>query len=196
MTNQRVERGYLTSSLGSASHSGEHGFKTVPGLLKRVIEERAWEGRLIVETGEEFDGFKNFEAYVKANPSKGLGTDLDTIKRLVANDEELFQWVLAEERKAHPLGTNQYTEGVNIVNTRKRPQGNSKAYALQKLSDEGEIDLLEQVKGGKLSANEAMKQAGFRRPRIAIYLDDPESAAKTLLSNASPEFLDELRRLL
>jgi hypothetical protein len=75
-------------------------------------------------------------------------------------------------------------------------RGNSKAYALQKLSDEGHIELLDQVKAGKISANEAMKKAGYRRPRIAIFLDDAESAAKTLVSHASPEFLAELRELL
>jgi len=89
---------------------------------------------------------------------------------------------------------------VNIVNgfieKHDRPKGNSKAYALQKLSDEGKIDLLEQVHAGKISANVAMRKAGFRIPRMAIYLDDPASAAKTLLTHASPEFLEELRRLL
>jgi hypothetical protein len=78
----------------------------------------------------------------------------------------------------------------------KSPQGNSKAYALQKLSDEGQIELLDQVKTGKISANAAMNKAGYRRPRVAVYLDDPESAAKTLLTHASPEFIEELKQLL
>jgi hypothetical protein len=60
-----------------------------------------------------------------------------------------------------PNGTNQHTEGVNNVNTLgekvQRPQGNSKAYALQKLSDEGQVELLQQVQSGKISADKAMK---------------------------------------
>jgi len=217
MTNQLVERGYLTQSLGSASHSGEHGFKAVPGLLKLVLRERAWEKRIIVETGEEFPGFPNFEAYLRANPPKGLGSDIELINNLIGKDEELRAMFYAALRK--PVGTNQYTEGVYNVNTLEQPlesnqhtegldiikplngkhsypSGTSKEYALQRLSDEGHIELLEQVKAGKLSANAAMKQAGFRRPRLAIALDDPESAAASLHDNATPEFLEELKRLL
>jgi hypothetical protein len=192
MTNQMVERGYLTQSLGSASHSGEHGFKAVPGLLKLVLENRAWERRIIVETGEEFEGFPSFEAYIKANPPRGLGTDVKTIEKLIdAKDTKLLK--AFHDALKHQ---GQRTDFVDNINEVKRPDGTSKAYAIQKLSDEGRIDLLDQVEAGKLSASTAMKKAGFRRPKIAVSLDDPESAAKTLLTHASPEFLAELRRLL
>src|SRR5712691_5068549 len=89
MVNQLVERGYLTQSLGSASHSGEHALKTVPGLLKLVLKERAWERRIIVETGEEFDGFPSFETYIKANPPRGVGVSIEVIDTLIDKDEEL-----------------------------------------------------------------------------------------------------------
>lgn len=36
------------------------------------------------------------------------------------------------------------------------------SYVLQKLGDEGEFELLDQVKTGNLSANAAMKKVGFR----------------------------------
>src|SRR5450755_616046 len=89
MKNQLVERGYLTSSLIGAAHSGEHGFKTVPGLLKRVLEERAWERRLIVQTGEEFEGFRTLEEYIKANPPKGLGASVELLDKLINSDKDL-----------------------------------------------------------------------------------------------------------
>jgi hypothetical protein len=199
MTNVQVERGYLTQSLGNASHSGEHGLKTVPGLLKLVLEKEAWKERIIVQTGEEFPGFPDFEAYIKANPPRGLGIDnAETIDKLIGEDEDLRIKFYAALRRPHggDHASKEAKSKINNVNLAKVPAGNSKAYALQKLSDEGQIDLLDQVKAGKLSANEAMKKAGFRRPKIAVSLDDPESAAKTLLTHASPEFLAELRRLL
>jgi hypothetical protein len=192
MPNVQVERGYLTQSLGSASHSGEHGLKTVPGLLKLVLEKEAWRERIIVQTGEEFPGFPNFKAYVEANSPRGLGTDVKTIEKLIdANDTKLLK--AFHDALKHQ---GQRTDFVDNINEVKRPDGTSKAYAIQKLSDEGRIDLLDQVKAGKLSASAAMKKAGFRRPKISVRLDDPESAAKTLLTHASPEFLAELRRLL
>lgn len=190
MTNQLVERGYLTQSLGSASHSGEHGFKAVPGLLKLVLENRAWEKRIIVETGEEFPGFPSLEAYIAANPPKGLGASIDLINRLIGNDEELRTMFYQSLRR--PQGKHH----IDIINMSEVPNGTSKAYALQKLSDEGQVELLDQVKAGTLSANQAMKKAGYRRPKIAVSLDDPQSAARTLHTHASPEFIEELRRLL
>lgn len=191
MTNQLVERGYLTQSLGSASHSGEHGFKAVPALLKRVLEERAWEGRIIIETGEEFEGFPTLEDYIRANPPKGLGASIGLIDDLIGKDEKLRTDFYAALRR--PNGKH---HAIDNINSSKVPSGTSKAYALQKLSDEGQIELLEQVQSGKISANEAMKRAGYRRPRIAIALDDPESAAITLRTHASPEFIEELIKLL
>lgn len=112
MTNVQVERGYLTQSLGNASHSGEHGLKTVPGLLKLVRDKEAWRERIIVQTGEEFVGFPNFEEYVKANPPKGLGTDMTTLKLLVADDQELLDWIDKETEKAHPHGGDRRSEQV------------------------------------------------------------------------------------
>jgi hypothetical protein len=200
MANQLVERGYLTQSLGSASHSGEHGFKAVPGLLKLVLQNRAWENRIIVETGEEFSGFRSFKEYIRANPPKGLGSDEELIDNLIGRDDELRSMFYAALRRPSGGDNRNYniTDNVDNINNGSyiRPNGTSKAYALQKLSDEGKIDLLEQVKAGKISANDAMKKAGFRRPRLAVALDDPLSAAESLHKNASPEFVEELKKLL
>ncbi len=91
-----------------------------------------------------------------------------------------------EDPRGNRTGNNQYQTGnidnINVSSEKSKvPSGTSKAYALQKLSDEGQIELLDQVKAGKISANAAMNKAGYRRPRVAVYLDDPESAAFTNL---------------
>src|SRR5437899_4682058 len=109
MPDELVERGYYTQSLGNAVHSGEHGFQNVPGLLRHVLELRAWKKRIIVETGEEFSGFPNFEKYVEAHPPKGLGSKLDIIKSLVSHDPEARD--LLDQILQRPVGTNQFTKG-------------------------------------------------------------------------------------
>lgn len=196
MANQLVERGYLTQSLGSAAHSGEHGLRAVPGLLRRVIEEKAWENRLIIETGEEFEGFLTFEAYVKANPPRGLGAEVELIDKLIGNDEDLRIKFYAELRRSNGETRRVISNEGKISGESDIASDYAEFYVLQKLSAEGQLELLAQVKAGEISANEARKRANFPRPRLAIALDDPESAAKSLLSNASPEFLRELKRLL
>jgi hypothetical protein len=101
MANQSVERGYLTQSLGSAAHSVAHGLKAGPGLLRLVLQERAWEKHLVIELGSEIPGV-TFREYIKRNPPKGLGTTIELLEILIGKDEELramFHVALAEEEK-------------------------------------------------------------------------------------------------
>ena len=202
MTNQLVERGYLTQSLGSASHSGEHGFKAVPGLLNLVLDNRAWENRIIVETGEEFPGFPTLEAYITANPPKGLGANIELIDKLIGKDDALREKFYAALKR--PVGRPIGGKPLDSTNNDNKPDnirgfsidyGTSSAYTLGTLKEK-RPDMYERVQAGEMSPNAAMLKAGLRNPKISIRLDDPESAAKTLLTHASPEFLNELRRLL
>jgi len=61
---------------------------------------------------------------------EGLGTCLESVKRLCGSDPEALD--LIDQATRQPLGTNQHDEGVNIVNT-LRPEGNSAAAALRRL---------------------------------------------------------------
>jgi hypothetical protein len=199
MSNQMVERGYLTQSLGSASHSGEHGFKAVPGLLKLVLENRAWLNRIIVETGEEFEGFKSFEEYVKANPPKGLGTSIAVIKRIVGEEnQELLDAIdIATQRPAGGDKRSEHAKG-NIIGLNqsndiaKRDRSEQIRRRLRKDFPE----LHKRVLSCEVTETAAAIEAKIYPPRIAVNLRDAESAAKTLLTHASPEFITELKRLL
>ena len=97
-----------------------------------------------------------------------ISISLQLIDKLLGSDEDLRAKFYAALRRpvGNPTGANQHKRGIidNINNSSEKskiPSGTSKAYALQKLSDEGQVTLLDQVKTGKLSANEAMKQAGL-----------------------------------
>jgi hypothetical protein len=203
MTNVQVERGYLTQSLGSASHSGEHGFKTVPGLLRLAREKEAWKERVIVQTGEHFEGYATFEEYVRGNPPKGLGTDMETLKRLVVDDIELRDWIDIEMARARPKGGDRKSDKAKEIkgliqsfdqgqNEAKRDRSNEILRRLRKDFP----DLHKQVLCKEITITEAAIRAKIYPPRIAVNLRDPESAANTLLTHASPEFLESLKKLL
>jgi hypothetical protein len=70
------------------------------------------------------------------------------------------RWAVAEneQKNQRPKGTNQYSDGNNVP---KRPEGNSAAKALRRLRKD-RPDLHKLVLEGKLSANKAMIEAGFR----------------------------------
>ena len=117
---------------------------------------------------------------------------MELLRRIVGNDPVTLD--LLDQVLQNPVGTNQYTEGVNIVNTLDRPQGNSSSYALRRLREQ-RPDLHERVLARELSPNKAMQEAGFRPRTATVNLDSPRSA-ESLVAKASPAFLDELRRLL
>lgn len=199
MTNELMERGYLTKSLGNAAHSGDHGLKNVAGLLRRALDKHVWKERIIVETGEKFEGFPNFEIYTEANPPKGLGIDVETLKRLVEHDPKLIDDIdkLTQRSKGNPTGANQYQSGngVNHSISSSEEKRNRSTQQLRRLRKDYP-DLHAQVLRNEKTINEAAVEAGIYPARIAVNLNDAKSAASTLLTWGSPEFLAELRRLL
>lgn len=193
MPDELVKRGYLTQSLGNAVHSGEHSFQNVPGLLRHVLEIRAWERRVIVETGEEFPGFSNFEKYVEAHPPKGLGSTMGTLKSLVGHDLEARN--LLDQILQRPVGTNQHTQGGLIQSTLKEEKRDRSDQLIRRLRKDFP-ELHDQVLRGEKTVYAASVEAKIYPARIAVNLKDPKSAASTLITWGSPEFLEELRRLL
>jgi hypothetical protein len=94
-----------------------------------------------------------------------------------------------------PVGSNQHKEGVDIVNTLGRPDGNAAGQALRRLRADAP-ELHDEVVAGRISPHAAMVKAGFRHKTLSIRLDDPERAAQSLLRQADPEFLAGLLRAL
>lgn len=187
------ERAALVSELGRALQSKATSIDTIHDMVKEIIVKKKWL-RFLTKDDEEVvykDTAEDFIRFVTSPRDKnGLGTKLETIELIVSRDTEALKaFNAAKRRKRGKLKHD------NIM-IKRAEQGTSKAYALQRLEDEGRYDLLDRVQSGTLSAHAAMKQAGFRKGRIAIALDDPLSAANTIRSHASPEFIAELRRLL
>ena len=84
-----------------------------------------------------------------------------------------------------PVGSNQHSEGHDNVMTLPAKQGNSRAYTLDRLQRE-RPELFAQVEAGKLSANAAAIEAGWRKKLTAF-----ERVQKLL-----PELTAEERRWL
>lgn len=202
MPNERIQRGYLTQRLGNAIHSGEHSLANVPGLLKQALETQAWKDRLVVETGEEIEGFPTFEEYVSAYPPKGLGATMDLIKRLIDQETRDLLDRLEQRSKGKPVGSvphddniavNGLTQPNNgyIKNKKKRDRSGRVLRQLRKNAPE----LHQQVLNGSKSPYAAATEAKVYPKRIAVNLTNAKSAYNTLMNNASPEFLEELIQL-
>ena len=77
------------------------------------------------------------------------------------------------------------------------PRGNSRDYVISRLKRDGQTELVDKMMSGQITAAEANRQAGYKKRRIAIALDDADSAAQTILTHMRREDIDALiQRLL
>ncbi|MBA9005942.1 hypothetical protein [Thermomonospora cellulosilytica] len=175
----------LVEALSSSLRYGGNALKQVPDLVKQILAEGAW--REFVTPRGELVRHDRFVDFVTAPPTRGIGATVDLVRRLVADDTQALD--LLDQALQNP---SSHHAGNNIPS---RPEGTSQAKALRRLRKD-RPDLHAQVLAGELSAHAAMIKAGFRPKTFTVRGDRPDSIARTLRKNLSPEQLAELRQLL
>lgn len=185
------EAGMVVQSLGSAIKHGSSRLESVPGLLKRLLEEGMWR-EFVTPRGETMQ-YDRFEDFVVTPPTKGLGATLELVRDMIARDVEALDMLdQALQRPAHrPVSNDQVT--VSNIHS-NRPAGTTEARALRKLRKDAP-ELHQAVLEGNLSAHAAMVQAGFRKRTITLPVD-PERAAATLKRHLDADQVERLRDLL
>lgn len=192
-----IRNGHLIEDLGGALRSGKHGLSTVPGLLKRVLQEESWR-EFTTQRGEHIQ-HDRFAGFVVAQPLAGIGAPVELLGRIVSDDNEARD--LLDRALQSPVGGSAKVSlsvdninGENDLGRPTPPRGTSKDYALRKLRKDAPA-LHANVLAGALSPHAAMVRAGYR-PATFTVRPDPASAARTLRKRMTPEQLAELARLL
>ena len=185
--NPLVKFDHTVALLTSSVRRGSSGLHSVPGLVKQIIREDMWQKRVIEATGELVE-CKTFAEFVTSPPPKGVGTDVDTLKRLCHEDMEALDLIdrvtVAEQgapagnRNAVKLETNASIVSVCSGETEVQ-HGNTRQYALRKLRKDAP-ELHAKVLAGEVSPHQAMIDAGFRRKTVSIPLD-PDGAARAII---------------
>lgn len=192
------ERAGLVATVSSALARGEHTLAVLPDLIRQMLETDAWK-EFETKLGQHVT-YERFEEFVENPPLAGLGASIELVRRIVKDDpvarnklDEVLQRTGGGDQRSEKARAK---ITVNIVNgdSVERPQGNSKDRALRHLREK-RPDLHSRVLAGELSAHAAMREAKFRPPTMTVTLDSPKSAT-TLITRASPEFINELRRHL
>jgi hypothetical protein len=159
-----IEKGQLCDSVMSAIHHGLGNLETIPALLRRIIENRAWECRQVKMRGVV--QLANLRELITKEPMEGWGENPERIESLIRDDAEvLVLWREAMKATNHDRG-NQHTGGKDD-NVIPANQGNSRSYTVSRLQREAP-ELFAQVVAGTLSANAAAIQAGFRKKPTAL----------------------------
>lgn len=182
----------LVETLGSALRYGGSALADVPDLLKQVLQEEAW--RSFLTRRGDLVTHHRFESFVITPPTAGLGATMDLIERIAGTDDPELLTLLRKARMGKPGRPK--GEGRNPLDSYGlSAQGESADYTAARLASEAPEEF-EAVRRGEKSIHAAAVAAGIRKRRIAVRLDDPASAVRSLKSNSSPEFWAELRRLV
>ena len=153
-----IEKGQLCDSVMSAIHHGLGNLETVPALLRRIIENKAWEARQVKMHGVV--QLANLRELITKEPMVGWGENPDRIEALIRDDAEvLAMW--REAMKGKP-GRPKSTQKTNRNPTTLKTADRGRAYDLSRLQRESP-ELFAQVAAGTISANAAAIKAGFRK---------------------------------
>jgi hypothetical protein len=156
-----VEAYQVCNSAISALSHGETSLSTFPKLLRRIINERAWESRRV--PGKGVVTMQSLRELVTTAPITGWGEDPAKIEAVIRDDAE----VLAMWREAIKQKQGQRTDIVHNINEVRTSKGTSRAYTVSRLQREAP-ELFAKVAAGEISANAAAIKAGFRKRKSPL----------------------------
>ncbi len=191
--NPLLAKGELVRELSRPISDERYGLSGVRKLVRVAVRERAWERFIVPETGEAVEyGPDGFLRFITTPPLEGLGSDVDTLRRLCEDDAT----ALAALEQALEEGQRQgartdLVSNRNEVGRPPRPVGETRARGIRELRHADQAGYQE-VLAGKKSVHGALVEAGVRRKRVSVYVDDPEDAARTLLRYYGVDGLDAI----
>jgi hypothetical protein len=166
-----VEKMQLCDTAFSALSHGEGLLKNFPGLLQRIIEEKAWENRKVQLRG--IVTLKSLRELITLPPMEGWAEDVEKIKALLKDDPLVLAMFEEELKEQHGGDRRSKKARIKCSNPTLDRVDRGKAYTVSRLQRE-RPDLFQQVCEKKISANAAAIQAGFRR--VKTPLDNLRSA--------------------
>jgi hypothetical protein len=178
-----IEKGQLCQSTIESLYEATGGMKQFPGLLKKIIANKAWERRL--SKGKVIE-LASLRELITEKPVRGWGEDVRTVEAVIKDDPEclaMFRKAMKEQGKRNDLRDN-VTE-VEHVDER----GNSRAYSIARVQKSCDAETVSKVMAGKLSPNAALVKAGVRENRQVYVPKEPAKAVEKLRQLFGVEFV-------
>jgi hypothetical protein len=192
---QQIHNGHVVTGLMEALLDGERSLSNIPLLVKRIIKDEMWREFYVDRTKQTVTHAPSaFVSFVIAQPMEGLGTNIEMLKRICAEDKEALDLIDQATQGKH--GGDRKSERIktDIVRLDTNQHGNTRQHALRKLR-KSRPDLHAQVLKGKLSPHAAMIEAGFRKKTMTIQ-SDPVQAARYLKRRFTKTEFDAFKKEL
>ena len=155
-----IELGQLCQSTIESFYSATGGLRQFPGLLKKIIRNRAWERRM--SRGKVIE-LASLRELITEKPLRGWGEDIKKVEAVIRDDPEAL--VMFREAMLGKEGgdtTNKESTDYNVISARS-PVGNSRAYSLARVQRSCDEETVAEVMAGRMSANAALVKAGIRK---------------------------------
>ena len=171
-----IELGQLCQSTIESLYEATGGMKQFPGLLKKIIETKAWLRR--ISSGKVVE-LTSLRELITAKPVRGWGEDIKTVEAVIRNDPEclaMFREAMVQhggDRKSDAIKRNNVTVDSEMT-------GNSRAYSISRVQSQCDAKTVAAVMAGKMSANGALVKAGLRDVRQIYLPREPAKAVEKL----------------
>jgi hypothetical protein len=190
-----VEKGQLCQSTIESLYEATGGMKQFPGLLKKIIANKAWERRL--SKGKVIE-LASLRELITEKPVRGWGEDARTVEAVIKDDPECLA-MFRDAMKEH--AGRPAKESTNNVSTipdegRNTEHGNSRAYSIDRVKRECEPEVVAEVMSGKMSPNAALVKAGIRENRQVYIPKEPAKAVEKLQELFGVEFVNAMGEVI
>lgn len=188
------ENWLIVRSAASALQHGATNLADFPKYLRRLLVEDAWRAYTL-PNGTPVGPFVRFSEF--AASVVGLGSDMETIRRIVSKDRKLSDMLTDAER----VGRGSVGRGRPSIGEGESPSpisDDQTGKASARLARD-HPDQYDEVVNHRTSVNAAAIAAGIRPRRVSVRTDSATSAASTLYRQMAPgtlrALIDELNAL-
>jgi hypothetical protein len=188
-----IEKGQLCQSTIESLYEATGGLKYFPGLLKKIITNKAWESRF--SKGKLIE-LPNLRALITEKPVRGWGEDPKNVESVIKHDAEalsMYREAMVEKPGKRAKANSYITN--NVSNKQEPDAGNSRAYSIDRVKREAP-ELAADVLSGKMSPNAALVKAGIRENRQIYIPREPKAAAEKLKEAFGEAFISKLIKYL
>ena len=198
----------LSKQLRSSAQS----MSNIPYLIKQILDDEMWKLFQHPSASQVIDNSNlSFVEFVTTQPPVGLGSELKDLENILVvqtrsnnnKDAEIAQeglQILSREvgKAIEEMGLHTLPESIaNRFENEKKSSSKAKISALRRLERE-RPDLYSHCMEGKISINQAMIEAGFRKRRFSVPQDNISGAANAIRNRLTEEqilaLITELRQ--